>query len=245
MKMNFKTIFFIILLVILSVFLGLSIFNNEEEIDINQNNKEVTINWNSYSNNEMGLSFKVPDKVFGSNRCVPGEDFYVPLKIIENNEDKKIYIVQEYRYLFEDNECKKTEFSLSEFEKKLEKTPLVGLKPKPSLGWQILFKTIKSEESLNSFIKEEYGSSCLLKQKNPLEGDVFEVIIEGKDWKEPNVTIGNTTCLWNYQYYIMYSPKLNKLISINLGQECTFGTNPEKPSFRCLDEEIIQSFKFF
>ena len=179
MKMNFKTIFFIILLVILFVFLGLSIFNNEEEIDINQNNKEVAISWNSYSNNEMGLSFKVPDKVFGSNRCVPGEDFYVPLKIIENNKDEKIYIVQGYRYLFEDNECKKTEFSLSEFEEKSKRTPHVGWKPKPSLGWEILFKTIKNEESLNSFIKEEYGSGCLLKQKNPLEG-VFLNILKAK-----------------------------------------------------------------
>lgn len=195
--------------------------------------------WETYTNSELGFSIKYPQMVYGSPyRCSPYKPFYVPIKVFEDNKNTITYITQEYYYQAPYSEelkdytgpCEKITYSLKILQDKK--------------GWGILIRNIKNETELNKFIKDSYGSGCFIENKTPWkQNGVYDIIIKGEDWdKFPGP--GDTTCSSNYKYKILYTPEKNKIMSVNLGQECSFVINPGTELFKCYDDEMINSFKF-
>lgn len=223
--------------------------------------------WETYISDELGFSIKYPRMVYGSIVCPSKKEMiWVPVRVFEDNKNGIVYITQEYYYETYWNPdlqeftgpCKKIiytqEMLQEEWWKNVlwdEKNPLLLKTEKTYLGWGILIKNIKNEEELNKFIKENYGSECFVKDKIPKnkiswnQNKVYEIDIGGKDNGEDGI---NPNCPLHYAYKVLYAPEKNKLVSIKLGQECTFATvtNPAKASetYKCYDEEMIDSFEF-
>lgn len=232
---------------------------NDKYFIIKEEEREWT-DYIEYVNHKLGFSMKVPKNMPGLNRCVdPGEtetQFFVPVKVLEDNDDNTVYITAEYYYddWKSGGECKKLLFSLGS----LRKGEWGGGTYRANnifLGWVIIFDIAKNDNELSEFIKDNYGSGCLVKDKREwldleaLEGRkdriqeaVFDVEITGEDWGEEGIDLGTTTCPINYQYKVLYSPERTKAMSVTLGQECTFFTDFK--TFRCYDGDMLRSFKF-
>ncbi len=217
--------------------------------------------WETYSSAELCFSIKYPQTVSGVDRCSSNKIVWVPIKVFEDKEDRIVYITQEYYYDNWDSElqkniglCKKIICSLEllKGQWKSERTwgsegKFFSLKgEKTFLGWGILIENIKNESELNKFIKNNYGPGCFVEKKEPWKQDgIYEIKVKGEDWNN-GADLGNTNCPWNVAYKILYVPKKNKIISINLGQECTFYRidSSQSESLKCYDEEMIDSFEF-
>lgn len=223
---------------ILSYFLSKkeSVPISQKEVQKKENTAIPTIPeeiWKTYTNSQLGFSIKFPQIVCGLNGC-SNETIWVPVKIFEDNENGIVFITEEYYYDNWDREsqtktgsCEKTFNSLESLQ-----------------GWRILIEDIKSESELNKFVKDNYGQGCFAGKKELWKQEgVYEIRIEGEDWG-PKTDLGTTTCPWNYTYKILYAPEKNKLMSVNLGQECEFGTDLSSQSYKCYDEEMIDSFRF-
>ena len=211
--------------------------------------------WKTYTNSKLGFSIKYPEMVYGVYKCSPQKPFYVPLKVFEDNENGIAYITEEYYYSDWDNElqnnngpCEKIinslEYLKSQRETIIDINDKVSLNYNPFLTKVFIIKNIKNDSELNKFIKDNYGSGCFAQNKKPWkQNGVYEVEIESKDRNE-ETDLGTTTCPINYTYKILYAPEKNKLVSVNLGQECGFGTNYDSENYKCYDNEMINSFKF-
>jgi len=203
--------------------------------------------WDRYINYRLGFSMKIPTKIPGLNRCKNPEgtekQFFVPIKIFEDNSNNIVYITQEYYYddwvlqvFNEAGECKKFICSL-EFIKNWHRC----------WEWDILIRNISSDTDLDKFIKENYGPGCFAGDKKLWKQDgVYEITIKGEDWDKKGTDLGNTTCPWNHAYKLLYEPKKGKIMSVNLGQECSFYNeeSPESESYQCYDKDMIESFRF-
>ncbi len=211
--------------------------------------------WETYTNSELGFSIKYPQVVYGIYKCEPDEKIWTPVKIIEDKKSEITYIVEEYYYLAPYNgelnkytgPCEKITNSLELIKK--ENANNEYIKNKPFLGWAILTRNIKNEKELNKFIKDNYGSGCLVEKKEPWkqQDGVYEIVIKGEDW-DKGADLGTTTCSFGYPHKILYAPGKNKLMSVIFDQgECLFGTDYnyyDSGSYKCYDEDIINSFKF-
>lgn len=216
--------------------------------------------WETYTNSQLGFSIKYPQMVYGVYDCFKKETVFVPLKFFEDNENGITYITEEYYYNNGNSSnktqdstsiCKKIDYSLESLKNEDKNvifpdgTYYSGWKP--SLGWKILTSNIKNNIELNKFIKDNYGSGCLMESKKAwnLQEDVYEIKLNAfKDVNGKDTDLGSTVCPVNYAYKIFYEPLKNKLMSIILGQECTFGTDYNLQSYKCYDEEMINSFRF-
>ncbi|MBU4368506.1 hypothetical protein KJ575_02210 [Patescibacteria group bacterium] len=195
--------------------------------------------WETYTNTELGFSIKYPQMVYGTYGCSPNKPFYVPLKAFEDNINGIVYITEEYYYDDWDREsqtktgpCEKNFYSIES----LQETPVSG--------WRILIEDIKSESELNKFVKGNYGKGCFVGEKELWKQEgVYEIRIEGEDWG-PETNLGTTTCPLNYTYKVLYAPEKNKVMSVDLGQECDFGTDHDSENYKCYDYEMIDSFRF-
>lgn len=226
--------------------------------------------WETYSSIELGFSIKYPEMVYGTNDCIDRgsteKEFYVPMRVFEDNKDSVFYITPEYCYhadrkwdpvnlTTQVGLCEKITYSLELLQNEWRSNVVLGgNKPfslqgkKTFLGWGILIENIKNESELNKFIKNNYGPGCFVEKKEPWKQDgVYEIEIKGEDW-DNGTTPGDTSCPWSVAYKILYAPQKNKIISINLGQECTFAiiTDPNRPSwsYECYDEKMIDSLRF-
>ena len=212
--------------------------------------------WVKYISSELGFSIEYPEMVYGIYKCSPKKPFYVPLKVFEDNENGIVYITEEYYYNDWDNEtqsntgsCKKIINSLEYLKSQREIT--IGINDKASLNYNpfltkvFVIKDIKDDIELDEFIKDNYGSGCFANSKKLLgENGVYEIEIEGEDWNK-GTDLGTTTCPINYVYKVLYAPEKNKAMSVNLGQECGFGTQYiSEESYKCYDHEMIDGFKF-
>jgi len=212
--------------------------------------------WKKYTNTELGFSIEYPEMVYGVYKCSPQKPFYVPLKIFEDNENGIVYITQEYYYSDWDSElqnntgpCKKIMNSLESLNE--QRAIIVDINDKVSLNYNpfltrvFIIKNIKNNTELNKFIKDNYGSGCFTQNKKPWkQNGVYEVEIESED-RDEETDLGTTTCPINYTYKILYAPEKNKIMSVNLGQECGFGTEYiSEESYKCYDDEMINSFRF-
>ena len=190
--------------------------------------------WSKYVNDELGFSIDVPDKVYGYYGCDPKKAIRVPVKVFEDDENGIVYISQEYYYKSEYDselhkyvgECEKITNSLESF---------LG-------GWAISIRTVKNDEELDEFIKENYGPGCYAGDRKSWGQDgVYEIRIGGWDQWE---NLGTTDCPVNYRYKVLYIPEKNKFMSVKLGQESTFHTDPDTPPYQSYDERMINSFRF-
>ena len=225
-----------------------------------QNDTNFT-SWKKYTNSQLGFSIKFPQTVCGVNRCPSDEPIWVPIKIFEDNENGIVFITEEYYYDNWDREsqtntgpCEKIVYSLESLQDEWKASILWGenepfplLNEKTFLGWGILIGDIKNEKELDKFVKDNYGPGCFVGEKELWKQEgVYEIFIKGEDWG-PGTNLGNTTCPCNHRYKILYALEKNKVMSVNLGQECTFGTDPmveiSKP-YECYDGEMIDSFRF-
>lgn len=213
--------------------------------------------WQTYTNSQLGFSIEYPQVVYGVYRCSPDKDIWVPVKTFEYNKNGITYITQEYYYDDQDSKiqdntgiCKKITYTLESLKSEEENatfpdgTHYPGWKP--FIGWKILTNSIKNNTELNKFIKKNYGSGCLIGSKNPWkpQNSVYEIVIKGEDWNK-GAGLDTTTCPINYQYKILYTPEKNKIISIKLGQECTFDISPtDSIDYQCYDYKMIDSFRF-
>lgn len=207
------------------------------------NIKEVdTSTWKNYTNNQLGFSIKIPLEVPTLYRCPDNKQAgNTPLGAFEDNQNGSVYISQEYYYDANWNqpeqkytgECNKITYSL-EFLKKEGSRPF--------LGWKIIINNPKNDTDITNFIKQNFGATCTIESKDLQVNGNYEIRIKGKDVGQNLI---DTNCPTNFEYKILYSSEKNKLMSVILGQECTFGTNPSmQSSYQCYDNEMIDSFKF-
>ena len=199
--------------------------------------------WSKYINDELGFSIDIPNKkVYGLYSCDPKKVIQVPVKVFEDNENGVVYISQEYYYNSKyDSELGR---HVGECRKIIEQPS--GLKP--HLGWAIVIKTVKNEDELDKFIKENYGSGCCAKDKKSWKTDYqklgayaydIHVIGEGDTM---GTTYGTTSCAkaWAGRHKVLYFPEENKVMSVMLGQEPTFWNNLHQ----AYDPKMIDSFRF-
>lgn len=245
-------------------------YNKEDTISIPSNLKEVAEDkgdqeektvivpeekWKTYVSSELGFSIEYPEMVYGVYKCSPQKLFWVPLKVFEDKKNGIVYITQEYYYSDWDSElqnntghCEKIINSLEYL--KNQREIIIDINNKTSLNYNpfltrvFIVKNIKNDIELNKFIKDNYGSGCFVEKKELWEQKgVYKIKIKGEDW-DKGADLGITTCPWNYIYKILYAPEKNKLMSVNLGQECGFGINYDSENYKCYDNEMINSFKF-
>ncbi len=215
--------------------------------------------WKKYTSTELGFSIEYPEMVYGVYKCSPQKPFYVPLKVFEDEKNGTVYITQEYYYSDWNSElqnntghCKKIIYSLELLQSEWRTSALWGenkpfslLSEKTFLGWGILISNIKNDVELNKFIKDNYGPGCFAQNKKLWKQNrIYEIEIESED-RDKETDLGTTTCPINYAYKILYAPEKNKIMSIKLGQECTFGTRYiSEELYKCYDDEMINSFQF-
>jgi len=221
-----------------------------------------TSSWTSYSNSQLGFSIKIPTEVHGVDRCSSSHKFFVPLETFENNTKGVVYISEAYYYDSQWSEaeqrytgnCGKITFSLQSLKDNEDEAREIMLNNnitkyynlQPFLGWRIVIIDVEDDEDILKFIKDNFGQGCNIGSKTASSQEgVYQVGITGEDWNVPGMNIGETTCLVNFEQRILYSPAKHKLMSVVLGQECQFGTDPSIPSsYQCYDNEMINSFKF-
>lgn len=248
-------------LLIISVSAGLLVWQKIKNLDREVQNEENPVSifpeeeiWEKYTS-ELGFSMKIPQNVFGVYRCFSDKTIWVPVKVFEDKENEIVFITQEYYYEAKyDSElnkytepCEKIIYSLKLLKEDVASISGLTNSPKPWLGLALVIKNINNDIELNKFIKDTYGSGCLIEKKEPWkQNGVYEIKIKGEDW-DRGADLGTTTCPINYTYKILYAPEKNKVMSVNLGQECQFGNDPALESYseyKCYDEEMIDSFEF-
>jgi len=246
---NLKLLTFAVLIIAI-IFVGLfcyskktthPIFSNKE---ISTNTKKIidTSSWIKYTNKQLEFSIKIPPEVPTLYRCPDNEQTgNTPLNVFEDSQNGSVYITPTYYYDTNWNqpeqrfigECNKITYSLESLKKE---------GARPFLGWKIVINNPKNDTEITNFIKQNFGSTCIIESKNLQSDGNYKITIKGKNVGQ---NLMDTDCLTNFQYEILYSPTKNKLMSVIIGQECTFGTDPSiASSYQCYDEEIIKSFKF-
>lgn len=227
--------------------------DNDNKTKINTKKPPVdTSNWIDYSNNQLGFSIKIPLEVSSVYRCPEKQEGSTPLRVFEDNQNGAVYISQEYYYDANWSqpeqkyigECSKITYSLESLKKEEKDKDLAGFSSHPFLGWKIIINNPENESEVADFVKENFGQGCIINSKDLQENGSYEIGLMGSEkggkddpWWE--------NCFLNFSYKIVYSPEKHKLMSVILGQECTFGTDPMiSSSYQCYDETMIKSFKF-
>lgn len=212
------------------------------------------VRWNKYVNHQLGFSIEFPDNVYGGYRCPSEKTIQVPIRAFEDNENGIVYISQEYYYEAErdDKSGERTgpcEKIINSLERLKNKESILGWLPKPFLGWAILIGEVKNKDKLNKFIKENYGPGCSAEDKKFWklyhQPGVYNISVGGESDNE-ETTLGTTSCpgAWTTRYKVLYFPEKNKVMTVNLGQDCNFFNYFDTEFYQCYDEEMINSFKF-
>ncbi len=236
----------ILALIFIGGFLFLSNKKEKAPVINNPNNGVVTpkpidtSSWTNYTNTQLGFSIMIPLEINGKVRCSDAQATNVPVKIFEDNSNGIVYISQSYYYDAWDqaqqkitNQCKKITSTLD------------SLRGGDILGWKITINNIKDNEDILKYIKANFGSTCSIVDKFLQNDGNYQITIKGRDLTENGEVTMDSTCLTNFVYKILYSQEKHKLMSVVLGQECKFGTDPSvQSSYQCYDDTMIQSFKF-
>lgn len=236
---NIILIFFCVLLLAISVvFFNKKIQNKNFNPEESNKNIELIL----YHNSNLGFSIKIPFKIATVRRCPEGVMESAPVKVFENNEDGIVYIVPEY-YYDANWDSKMHKFTRSCIRMVYSLDMLEDQNVKPFLGWKIVINNLKDEDDFKNFIKKNFGSGCVIKDMVRGKNENYNITLKGKDWDKES-GLGGTDCLINYSYRIIYSKDKNKMMSVVLGQECTFGTDPATKPYYCYDYDMINSFEF-
>jgi len=192
--------------------------------------------WISYTS-PQGFSLSYPKVTMGAG-CSGEASTSVPIRLIEDAENHYTYLTIS---------CSDTLETLREKTRQASAIKDYKQEKIPS-AWSIAQKDIRNENDLDTFIKEHYGTGgCVVGERKltTRQDGVYEVTINGTDWKNPSDGFyTSTSCRIDYAYKLFYSPQKGRAISLVLGQDCTFGktSSPED----CYEEEdrILDSIKF-
>jgi hypothetical protein len=257
MKNWIKGIIIILCILVVPSLLSLLIKKEPESKPVDQGvvakiKKPVDMsNWIEYSNDTLGFSIKIPPESYGMYRCSPRKAISVPIKIYEDIPNNAVYIAEEYYYSADDygtdneGECKKTIQSVELFKEEVEESKDNGyFNIKPRLGWKMIINNIKEEGDILKYVKENFGTGCITQNKLLKESGNYEIYLTGDGKKEESDPWWGD-CYLNFAYKIIYSPDKQKMMSVVLGQEGTFQTNPEESStYQYYEDEMLKSFKF-
>jgi hypothetical protein len=257
-----------VIFIIIFIFIGIFLLLNKKELISKPTENNVATNniitnikkpvdtstWTDYKNDQLGFLMKIPLEVPTLHKCSSdNQTKNTPIKIYEDNQNGVVYISAEYYYDVFWNQaeqkyignCDKINYSLELLKIEEATKYLSGLASHPFIGWKIIIKNIGNDDDILKYIKENFGSTCTIVSKNLQENGNYQIDIKGISLVENGQGIMDETCLTNFVYKILYSPEKHKLMSVVLGQECTFGTDPSIPSaYQCYDDEMINSFKF-
>ncbi len=208
----------------------------------------VAVEWIKYTNKTLGFSMSIPEKVNNVSGCGYKDDF-VPLKVFEDNANNVVYIVPEYYYGITEDQtkqtsCRKNTYSLQRIRDEMggkdRQGEYISLPGNPFAGLAVRVKSVKNSTELNKFIKDNYGSGCLIDSKTPWEQQkgVYEIQIKGEDWDK--VDYWDSTCPSNGR--TLYSPEKGRVMSVKIGQEYRFYS--DSTNSHAYDEDIINSFRF-
>ena len=203
-----------------------------------------------YTNTHLGFSINIPKEITGVYRCSPVENFMVPVKVFEDDQNGMVYIAPEYYYeaKWDSNllkyvgPCEKIYYSADMLRKETTKNDLAfsNLNVKtyePRLGWAIVEKNVKNEEELGAVIKNMFGKGCDYTKTAWKEKDIYEISFGEKNTK--GLTFGSGVCSAGYSYKLFYIPSLEKIIFIKIGQDCTF---VDVKKNKCYIDKMIDSF---
>ncbi|MFA5368755.1 MAG: hypothetical protein WC303_01955 [Candidatus Paceibacterota bacterium] len=239
-----------ILFVLALIFIGGFLFfsNKKEKAPVinNPNNGIITpklidtSSWTNYANAQLGFSIIIPLEINGKVRCSDMQATNVPVKVFADNSNGLVYISQAYYYDAWDQAQQK----MTDQCKKITPT-LDSLRDGYILGWKIVINDIKNDEDILKYVKENFGPTCSITDRGLQKDGNYQISIKGRDLTENGEVTMDPTCLTNFVYKILYSQEKQKLMSVALGQECSFGTDPSvQSSYQCYDNTMIQSFKF-
>ncbi|MFA5730011.1 MAG: hypothetical protein WC938_02205 [Candidatus Paceibacterota bacterium] len=250
-----------IFIIILCLFIGPTLFSlliKEEPKPIPNNEGVVskvkrvvdTSDWNEYINTQLGFSMKIPLKVSTICRCDEKQEEGTPLKVFEDNQNGVIYISQEYYYDANWSqpeqrfigECNKITYSLELLKKEEENKYYTGRSSRPFLGWKIIINNPKNDDELIGFVKQNFGPTCSIVLNDLQKDGNYQINISGRNLIENGVRVMDENCYTNFAYKILYSPEKQKMMSLILGQECTFQSFPDMS--QCYDDKMTESFKF-
>jgi hypothetical protein len=248
--MKKKNIFLIILVAIIVIGAFFYFFINKSPRNQENIIKSET-KWHSYTNDKLGFSLNLPEEITGVYRCSPFQNFIVPVKVFEDNENGMTYIAPEYYYeaKWDDKllkyvgSCEKINYSTNILRNKILSLntafPSLNLKiHKPFLGWAIIVKVISSKNELGNIIKDMFGKGCNYVITSTEKENIYQISFSDKN----ETDLGNTTCPTNFSYKFFYNLTTKKILYIELGQECSFFDDKAN---KCYDNEIINSLKLF
>jgi hypothetical protein len=108
------------------------------------------------------------------------------------------------------------------------------------ITWAFQVAEVRSDEDLISFIKNEYGIECTLREKRERseQRGTYDVLITNEEGYE----LGPEGCFVNWVTQMYYSPKLGKLVQWDLGQSVAFIVNGGMGE--AADGRMRSSFRF-
>ncbi len=200
-----------------------------------------TINLVTYRNSKLGFSIKIPDKISfdyinNPNACPDlKHPLFVNTKIFEDNTNGVVYILPEYFYNnLNDKVCEKIIANLETIKDGRYYYAEVSA---------IYIKNVKNDAELNQFVKDRLSwasngtHGCFAGEKKAWKNQngVYEVALGGvilDDKSEPGPD--NFSCVTMSDYYLLYYPEKQKVMTINFGQASPFGDT----------QDMIDSFRF-
>jgi len=205
---------------------SLNIETTEEQSKVNNTVPVIfpKVEWLSYKNNDLGLTFDYPDKAVPNQYWTDSKDINQVIRSSSVLAKNNILYIKSGECSFDSVEA--------EYQKgKQEYGDGFGLDP----SWRITVADVNNEQELDAFIKKHYGKDCTYHKENTIFQDTFDIVLES-DGKP----LDTTECPINYDYYLKYSPINKKVASWNTSQECQIGFSFDK----CFDKQIAQSFHF-
>ncbi|MBD3300748.1 MAG: hypothetical protein GF347_05355 [Candidatus Moranbacteria bacterium] len=206
---------------------GIQKINPKEKVDDQDKKLMVEDNdWRLYTNDRLGFSIKVPQKILDKN-C--GEkDGKVNFKIFEDG--NKIYFSSEKVYSFKTKQCYSN--SLDIVKNWRGSDYFFGV-------WEVRVNNVNNETEAQNNLKEYFGNSCIIDTKeNAIQEGVFDLKL--KDSKGLGC---NGQCCLNYIYVIKYSDKYKKVAYWSIGQDSNFVIE-NKSNSGGFDFEMAESFQF-
>ena len=108
------------------------------------------------------------------------------------------------------------------------------------ITWAFQVAEVRSDEDLKTFIKNEYGPECTLREKRERSAQLgtYEILITNEEGYE----LGPEGCFINWVTQMYYSPKLGKIVQWDLGQSVAFVVNGGMGE--AADGRMRESFRF-
>jgi hypothetical protein len=203
-----------------------------------------------YTNENLGFSIKIPEKIMHPNgfcKWVEDEQSYrpepapVPVRVFEDGNN--VYISTEYFYQLAGQTVENDRAKFSECNKITNSLEALNNEDYwQQQDWKITVAAISNDEELESFIKNKYGTGCMLGEKMPSDQEgVYDVSVNtGSENMQQAV---ENDCLINYISVLKYYPAANKVVQWDLGQAPRFYKIEGYP-YAAFDQEMKDSFRF-